>query len=427
MFETRSRKDFRRRSSLWVVPVMLAFLLSTSGIGLMASARAEQRNLPSFQAGVAVYVYGNDPEFGERSTVIVDRLVTMNVTHVSLVYFFTQDSWTASAVQADPGMTTSKENLEVFVEAAHDKGLAVTLRPVLEETSLIPDGQWRGSIQPQDRAAWFASYTAFITDYAAVAEEQGVELFNIGTELSSLEDATDEWTRIIQAVRGVYSGEIVYSYTWDSNQMGRLPGLDFIGVDAFVPLDLPPGAGADQLLSAWTPFIAQLDEVRQTTGTPILLTEVGVRSQAGSYRTPFLWKEDAPVSQQDQADFFSAICQGRSLAVVTETGVRLRNQPSLDANIIAEVNEGTRLMPAGNSVTGGDQNWSPVVDPATGDRGFIADEAIELRPVFDGMYVWAVDFNQGVDVPPDDPGFSPMGKLAEDVIAGCYEDATDTR
>jgi hypothetical protein len=123
----------------------------------------------------------------------------------------------------------------------------------------------------------------------------------------------------------------------------------------------PPDATIDELVLAWQPWLDTLWNVQQVTGKDVILTEVGIRSEAGSYQAPWVWEGDGPPSQEDQANYFEATC-----AVV----------------------------------------MSPVVME-------------EGRP-FDGMYVWAADLNQGTEISPADTGFTPLTKRAESVIEDCY-------
>jgi hypothetical protein len=249
-------------------------------------------SLPVFQAGFSLFVYGNPEDFIERSEEILDHLVTLNVNALSLTFFLYQDSWTASVIYEDDNQTLNSENLKAFAAAAHEREIAVTLRPLLEEESLIPDGRWRGSIEPSDIEGWFNSYSSILMKYAALAEESGVEALSVGAELQSLEPYASYWASLIDSVRESYSGAITYSFNWNSPSQTLLELtslLDFIGIDAFYPLGAPSGASTETLIAAWQPWLEQVHALHVTSGKPIVFSEIGTRSQPGSYQAPWQW------------------------------------------------------------------------------------------------------------------------------------------
>src|SRR5690606_15514481 len=106
------------------------------------------------------------------------------------------------------------ENVAHYVSESHMRGLAVTIRPLMDQERII-DTCWRGSIEPTDRDEWFASYLAFLLPYAQVAEEESAEVFVIGTEFNSLEGDKERWESLITKIKSVYKGSITYSVNWD--------------------------------------------------------------------------------------------------------------------------------------------------------------------------------------------------------------------
>ena len=49
-----------------------------------------------------------------------------------------------------------------------------------------------------------------------MAQETGVEVLVVGTELRSSLTQTDSWRRLIARVRAVHAGEPVYAANWDA-------------------------------------------------------------------------------------------------------------------------------------------------------------------------------------------------------------------
>ena len=95
--------------------------------------------------------------------------------------------------------------------------------------------QWRGDFNPSNPDAWFQSYTQFITHYARIAQEEGVEGFVMGTEFKTLttnraHDA--RWNAVIAAVRAMYTGILTYAAN------ATFPADEFVGVSFWNQLDL---------------------------------------------------------------------------------------------------------------------------------------------------------------------------------------------
>jgi len=261
-----------------------------------------------FQAGVAVLVYGNDQKFEVKTRKLFDRLASLKVNSLSLVFPLFQDNWTSSTVWVDKEKTPSEENLRLFIREAHKRGFTVMLKPLLDEKSFKVDEKWRGSIQPDDRTTWFESYTNLILDYAKLAQEEDVEIFDIGTEFTSLEKETEQWQELIQEVRKIFSGQVTYSSNWDNYQnVSFWEELDFIGIDAFFPLDAPNEATIEQLIIAWQPWVKQMEKFRALSGKEIVLTELGTRSQLGSFQKPYVWyATGVPIDLETQRKYYEA-------------------------------------------------------------------------------------------------------------------------
>lgn len=270
---------------------------------------ADPRRSPAdFQAGVAVLIYGNDEpaNFREKTYLVLERLAALRANSVSVVFPVFQDGWTASEVYADPDQTPTLDRLETFVRAAHEREFTVMIRPILDEQSLMADGEWRGSIAPSDLDGWFSSYGGLLAEYAQLAADEDVEILAVGSELNSLQGHTERWGALIDEVRSVYDGELLYAANWDAPFPDMGMSLDWYGVDAFFPLDAPDDATADQLADAWDGWVEQLD-----AGAPldrIVFTEIGVRAQQGAHRRPNVWDHGRPADPETQRRYYEAAC-----------------------------------------------------------------------------------------------------------------------
>ncbi|HYM96277.1 MAG TPA: hypothetical protein VET26_03165 [Candidatus Sulfotelmatobacter sp.] len=265
--------------------------------------------VPAFQGGVIVYADGNDPTLLPAATRLLDHLVTVKVNSVALAFPLYQSSWTSTDVHADASKTPSTAFLQGFIEQAHQRNLAVLLRPLIDDTPLMRSGHWRGQLQPTDLAAWFASYKAMMTSYASIAQTEGAEVLDIGTELNSLQTQTPQWLDLISTIRATYKGQLTYSSNWDAAYPAFGTALDFASVDAFFPLSAPNQASVAQLVGAWQQWTGKLSDLRSSLGKPVVLTELGTTSEVGSYRSPYNWQHGTGVSLEAQQRYYAASCQ----------------------------------------------------------------------------------------------------------------------
>jgi len=271
---------------------------------------ARPRQSPAdFQAGVTVVVYWNDPAFKQKTEVLLDHLAGIGVNSVSFTFPLYQTSYTSTDIHEAPN-TPTHDNMAFFTREARRRGFTVMLRPLLDDVSLQTEGKWRGIIAPSSVSAWFQNYTALLVQYARIAQSDGAQMIDIGTEFKSLEGDTTQWLALIQAVRQVYSGQLTYSANWDDRTYPRFgSALDLIGIDAFYTLSVPVAATSDQIAAAWRPWLARTQAIARAMGKPVIYTEIGTTSEVGSFQVPWSWKHGTGVSQEAQRVYYAGSCQ----------------------------------------------------------------------------------------------------------------------
>lgn len=260
-----------------------------------------------FQAGVNVLIYGH-PVL-ENMSFLFNHLHSLGVNSIALVFPLFQEGWQASKVEMDNIETPTTIELQYMIQSAKANGLSVMLRPILDEKSLMKTGHWRGNIRPNDIHDWFRTYRTLMIEYAKIAEIEDVEIFSIGTELTSLQTENEQWDMLVNEVQEVYSGKLTYSFNWDGiryiHDTNFVSRLDYIGIDAYFPLDRPDGASAMELEDAWEQWVIEVKE--EVDNMPLLITEVGVIPIEGAYRTPYAW--DIPngiINPQVQVNYYEA-------------------------------------------------------------------------------------------------------------------------
>jgi hypothetical protein len=106
----------------------------------------------------------------------------------------------------------------------------------------------------------------------------------------------------------VFSGQLTYSSNWGNPFPGFEDALDFAGIDAYYPLAAPANATAEQLRRAWQKWVLEINRLQVSSGKPVVISELGTKSQAGSYSMP--WEMDLvrPLDLQHQSTYYAGSC-----------------------------------------------------------------------------------------------------------------------
>jgi len=170
------------------------------------------------------------------------------------------------------------EGIRTIIDYAQSAQLKVLLKP-----QVWMRGSWVGTYDLETEEAWEAwekDYEAYILTFAKIAAEKNVEAFCVGTEykIAALKRESF-WRDLITKVRDIYNGELTYASNWDHYQ--NIPfweELDFIGVDAYFPLQEKATPDVETLVENWKPVKEALRNFSDQKQKPIVFTEYGYMS-----------------------------------------------------------------------------------------------------------------------------------------------------
>jgi len=162
-----------------------------------------------------------------------------------------------------------------------------------QENKIVGKGIWRGGFMTKSEKDWKffeKEYTAFILDYAKIADSLHVELFCIGTELKRVALEKPEFMRkLTRDVRKVFKGSITYAANWDSyDKIQFWDELDFIGIDAYFPLSDKRLPEIAELMESWSSITKNIATVSQKFDKKIIFTEWGYEDEEYVGKEP--WK-----------------------------------------------------------------------------------------------------------------------------------------
>nr|WP_052339607.1 glycosyl hydrolase family 53 [Gorillibacterium massiliense] len=231
---------------------------------------------------------------------------------IALAFYTLQPNVNSTVISFDYGVTMTDRDIEHAVRQAHELGLKVCLKPVVNSA----DGIWRAHIGfPKDAmaepywSAWFHSYENFLCHYAELAEELGCEMFCIGCEMISTEKKTEHWLELIERVRKLYSGPLTYNANHGSEEnIAWFDQVDVIGISAYYQVANQPGDSEEVMIHNWLPVREKLARLHARFGKPIVFMEIGCRSALGCAMMPYDFTHtELPVSEQEQANFYSSV------------------------------------------------------------------------------------------------------------------------
>ena len=170
---------------------------------------------PGFQAGMTYCGFWQHVFEMPESDAEVDSMWATNIKWLSVCVWWFQETVADTEIfpfeEGEDWGTPTDSSLAYLIQYAHGLGFSIMLKPMVDPM----DGAWRADINPTSWDAWFDSYRAMIAHYAHFAESLGVEQFCIGCEyLSSSAAHVDQWLRVVDTTRDLYSGPITYAANW---------------------------------------------------------------------------------------------------------------------------------------------------------------------------------------------------------------------
>ena len=224
----------------------------------------------------------------------VDPVVELNANYASVMPFgFLQSVDNPNIIYNTERQWfgETRAGAKQYIELLKQNGIEVMLKPQL----WIWHGEFTGYITMNTEDDWQSleqNYRDFILDFAQLAEETGIGIFCIGTELEQfIMNRPQFWTSLIDEIRSVYTGELTYAANWDEYK--RVPfwkQLDYIGVDAYFPVSEDKTPSVEDVRSGWKRWKDELRLLSSVNDRPVIFTEYGYRSVDFAGKEP--WNSD---------------------------------------------------------------------------------------------------------------------------------------
>jgi hypothetical protein len=247
-----------------------------------------------------------------------DALASTRANWAGVLVTWYQANARATTIAAANNSPTDSDVIAAIQEL-HAKGLKVMLKPHVDAS----DGSWRGTFQPSDVNAWFASFNTFVTHWALLAQQQGVEMLCFGTEYRDLSGAANlaNWTTVIGNIRAIYPSPGLLAYAANATASGDeftsvsfWSQVDVIGLDGYFPLTNHDDPTVAELVAAWSnnkngdnPLAAVTNFAGAHPTQPVIFTEIGYRSVAGTNTAPYDFTLTGAVDYTEQQNCAEAM------------------------------------------------------------------------------------------------------------------------
>jgi hypothetical protein len=246
----------------------------------------------------------------EEARISMQKMHDNGCDWIGICFYALQDRYYSTKIYYDYETTPADKDIATAISMARSLGMKVCLKPVVN----CADDVWRARISfPIEQSAekywreWFKSYTNFILHYAEIAQDNHCEMFCIGCEMVGTEYQYDRWVQLIEKVRSVYTGLLIYNLQHNSLEECKwLDKLDVVGISAYYPVGRNnSNNSAEAMCRNWEKEVDRLEQLSMEIKKPIIFIEIGCQSVEGASISP--WNAEGNiVSQKEQADFYES-------------------------------------------------------------------------------------------------------------------------
>ena len=247
----------------------------------------------------------------EINTNAIKPVIAINANWVTLMpygFMKTESDTTITFNSKRQWINERKEGIEATSKLFKSKKIKVMLKPQI----WIPKGGFTGRIKMKSEKEWIAfenNYQKFILFYAKLAQSTNCELFCIGTEMNSFVIARSKyWKELINKIKKIYKGKITYAENWDTyKSVPFISKLDYIGIDAYFPLDTTKTPSIKAIETAWKPLKKEMQQLAKKYNKEILFTEYGYQSKDYTTLEPWDHSKSRIVNLKGQENALTAI------------------------------------------------------------------------------------------------------------------------
>ncbi len=207
--------------------------------------------------------------------------------------------------------TDSDADLMSAAQQARQAGLRVTLTPKLVVRQGVGYVGWRGTYNPPDPTAFFASYQSMIDHYAGLSQWAGISVLVVGSEMIDSDQYVPYWRQVISSARRHFTGQIGYEVDWrEVSKFSFGDAVDVLLLSAYFATSNEEHPTLAQLEAGWHSYqppgssqmqdaFSQVAAFAHRWGKPIVFGEAGYMATTYPAQEPW-WNAAHPPDPQSQ-------------------------------------------------------------------------------------------------------------------------------
>lgn len=219
--------------------------------------------------------------------ILENEVRPLGVNWIKINQLCWQETDSSTTIDCSSNDISSDNDLIHLTEQAHRLGIRVMLELGMDVRDKS-NGGWAATIgktfDDNQWQAWFASYNQMVIHYAALAEQNHIDYFTVGSELETASTREKEWRALVAEVRQTYHGPILYSsdeeFEW--TRIKWWDAVDAIGLHPYnFQLSTADQPTVEQVTATWKPITDRIEALSRKWDRPIIITEIGYESQHG--------------------------------------------------------------------------------------------------------------------------------------------------
>ncbi len=247
--------------------------------------------------GAAAY----SKKFNQRYLQIVKKI---GLKSVDILYTCQVEDEKDPDIKCNTQDSPRRSVLEKLIKDLKRKGLYVSLRAYVD----LKNQKWRALWRPEPLEKGFANLKSFLIEMATMAKDLKIDQLYLGSEYELLTHKGNHkyWSSIIDEVRKVYKGRLLYAANGNPNNreikeyqwVPFWPELDAIGINHYP--EYKGELNYNLLLEHHTKVLSELKSFTQFFNKPLVISEVGFPLANTGALTPYKW-EYSKDSKGDQS------------------------------------------------------------------------------------------------------------------------------
>lgn len=275
---------------------------------------------------------GNVSAWNATPSSVLADVKSMNLNSVSIPIRVNIDTTNSNDAKIDKDSETNALNIINTM-------ISNKIKVVVEPYPFVNNGHsTETDLQPNDKALFMKNWSNSVMEIANDIKGLDVKGLYIGSNFAHVEDQSDAFDKLINDLKPIFSGKIIYRTNWWYNATWDAPttqafeekkktpffkNVDILSIANYFEISDPDTMDPDQLkanLSNTTVYnrgqnvIGQIEDLHKATGKPIMFGELGITNNIGAMSKPhaYGYPKDSPKNDMIQSVWYQTWIESMS-------------------------------------------------------------------------------------------------------------------